>query len=314
MAIFVSTIIPTIGRDTLTRAVRSVLDQQFRSADFEVIVVNDSGKALPEFSWQSAPNLQIINTNRRERSVARNAGAAVARGEFLHFLDDDDWILPGAFDQFWHLIGQTKAGMYYGGYHFVDSNGSLIQECRPNESGNCFIRFMSGEWQPLQATLFDARVFHSFGGFLSLEMLRGGDEDVDLTRRISLQSNIAGFKEPVAVIRIDREKSTTNYTNLQEQSRLSREMILNRSGVFTRLRESAKERTNNVGYWYGRMTWIYLSSVVWNIQKRNIFTAISRLVSFAFGCIFAFNYWLSPKFWRGATTPHQANGWLVSEQ
>jgi glycosyltransferase involved in cell wall biosynthesis len=311
MTVFISTIIPTIGRETLSRAVQSVLDQRFRDADFEVIVVNDSGIALPAMSWSDAPNLQIINTNHRERSAARNAGAAVARGKYLHFLDDDDWILPDAFDRFWELVQQTTAGMYYGGYRFVDSNGNTLEECRPDESGNCFIRFMSGEWQPLQASLFDARIFHSVGGFAPLEMLRGGDEDVDLTRRISLQNDIAGFREPVAVIRFGHEESTTNYTNLQEQSRQSREMILSLPGVFSRLRESAKGRLAS-DYWHGRMIWIYLSSVAWNIRQGNIFTSFSRWAYFGFGILLSFRYWFSPKFWRGATRPHQANGWLVS--
>lgn len=312
--VFISTIIPTIGRETLSRAVTSVLDQQFHSADFEVIVVNDSGVALPDAGWHGVPNLQIINTNRRERSVARNTGAAIARGKYLHFLDDDDWIMPGAFEKFWKLVQQTKAGMYYGGYSFVDSKGNLLEECYPNESGNCFIRFMAGEWQPLQASLFDARIFHSIGGFTHLGLLRGGDEDVDLTRRISLQSSLEGVRELVAVIRLDHKESTTNYANLQEQSRQSREMILNQPGVFSRLCESAKARASNADYWYGRMIWIYLSSVIWNIQQKKIFTAISRFVSFIFGNIKAFKYWFSLKFWRGATRPHQANGWLVSNQ
>src|SRR6266508_3629118 len=163
MEFFISTIIPTIGRATLSRAIESVLDQQLQAAAFEVIVVNDSGKALPEMKWQDSPHLQVINTNHRERSVARNTGAAIARGNYLHFLDDDDWIVPGAFNHFWKLIQQKKAAMYYGGYRFVDSNGNSIKEYLPNEEGNCFIRFMSGEWQPLQASLFDTRVFHSVG-------------------------------------------------------------------------------------------------------------------------------------------------------
>jgi len=44
---FCSTIIPTIGRATLARAVQSVLEQDFTAADYEVIIVNDSGKPLP---------------------------------------------------------------------------------------------------------------------------------------------------------------------------------------------------------------------------------------------------------------------------
>ena len=44
--VFSSTIIPTVDRPTLGRAVLSVLDQEFAEADFEVIVVNDSGAPL----------------------------------------------------------------------------------------------------------------------------------------------------------------------------------------------------------------------------------------------------------------------------
>jgi glycosyltransferase involved in cell wall biosynthesis len=312
MTCLISTIIPSIGRATLSQAVQSVIDQQSSSVEFEIIVVNDSGQPLPKMSWTETPNLRIIDTNRRERSVARNAGAAIARGSYLHFLDDDDQLLPNAFDHFWKLICQSRAAMYYGGYRFVDSSGRTLREYYPDESGNCFIRFMSGEWQPLQASLFDAQIFHLIGGFRDLESLLGGDEDVDFTRRISVKYDIAGVQELVAVIRIARNESTTNYSNLQQQSRQSREMILNMPGVFERLRDSARNRHNASDYWHGRIAWIYLTSVVWNIQKRNIFTALSRLGYFCYALVRAFKYWFSLKFWRGATRPHQPIGWLVS--
>src|SRR5688572_30916233 len=106
---FSSTIIPTVGRDTLARAVHSVLSQSSEKCDFEVIVVNDSGKPLPQQEWQSSTRVQVINTNRRERSVARNTGAALARGKYLHFLDDDDWLFPDALCHFWQLWQNQEA-------------------------------------------------------------------------------------------------------------------------------------------------------------------------------------------------------------
>jgi len=172
---------------------------------------------------------------------------------------------------------------------------------------------MSGEWQPLQASLFDTQVFHSIGGFRDLESLLGGDEDVDLTRRISLKYDVVGIQELVAVIRIARNESTTNYSNLQEQSRQSRETILSMPDVFERLIDSASKRRNASDYWHGRMAWIYLSSVVWNIQKRNIFIALSRLGYFGYALLRSFKYGFSRKFWRGAARSHQPIGWLVSD-
>ena len=105
---FCSVIIPTIGRQTVTRAIYSVLEQEFTADNFEVIVVNDSGQILPDAPWQHFEQVRLINTNRRERSVARNAGAAIAKGKYLCFLDDDDWLLPRALEQFWALACQAK--------------------------------------------------------------------------------------------------------------------------------------------------------------------------------------------------------------
>ncbi len=77
---FCSTIVPTIGRPSVARAVQSVLDQPLPTGDFEIIVVNDSGQPLPAGSWQASPRVRLIHTNRRCQSVASNTGAALARG------------------------------------------------------------------------------------------------------------------------------------------------------------------------------------------------------------------------------------------
>ena len=312
--IFCSVIIPTIGRKSLTKAVQSVLTQDFSKDQFEIIVVNDSGNDLAKDEWQRAENITILNTNRVERSLARNSGAAVARGKYLLFLDDDDWILPDTLNRFQETVRNYTASIYCGGYRFVDADGNPINEHIPDEKGNCFIRFMSGEWQPLQASLFNANAFHDAGGFLPLGNLRGGDEDVDLTRRISLHHDIAGTGRLAAVIQIDRAESTTNYANLQEQSRHSRELVLNMPGAFMRLYRSAQDRSGNQSYWHGRILWIYLGSVIWNFHERRLFTALSRMMSFCAAMFLSFRFWFSLSFWRGASRPHNTRGWLSTQK
>lgn len=79
----------------LIDAVESVMAQTF--TDWEVIVVNDTGK-----EWESglshplagAPYARVVEGPRRGPGAARNAGASVARGECLVFLDADDALLP----------------------------------------------------------------------------------------------------------------------------------------------------------------------------------------------------------------------------
>jgi glycosyltransferase involved in cell wall biosynthesis len=307
---FCSTIIPTVGRPTLSRSVNSVLDQTFTADDFEIIVVNDSGHPLHEAAWQKSERVKIINTQQRERSVARNAGAAIAQGKYLHFLDDDDWILPGAFEQIWHLSQTSTAAWLYGGYNLIDNDGNLLEECHPNEKGNCFIRFMAGEWLPLQVSFIHTNTFFAVGGFTALNILLGGDEDVHLSRLVSLNEDIAGTRETIGAIRVGLAGSTTNYTNLHQQSLVSREQILNMPGAFSRMQTSAKSREQNQGYWHGRITWIYLGSIIWNLRRKKLLTAISR--GFYSLLSIATKYIFSQDYWRGAAQPHVAKGWLNS--
>ena len=142
---FCSTIIPTIARATLSRAVCSVLDQELPAEGREIIVVNDSGERLPEGDWQSSDGVRIVETRCRERCVARNVGAAIARGRYLHFLDDDDWLLPGAMTSFWELAQTGKALWLHGGYNFVDCTSKVVQKWQPDEVGNCLVRLVAAE-------------------------------------------------------------------------------------------------------------------------------------------------------------------------
>lgn len=100
----VSIVIPVFNRSgLLARAVRSGLDQP---CAVEVVVVDDgSTEDIPAalgrtFAVQMAseypPRIRVLRQPNQGACVARNAGLAVAGGEFIKFLDSDDELLPGA--------------------------------------------------------------------------------------------------------------------------------------------------------------------------------------------------------------------------
>ena len=95
----VSVIIPAFNAGWCVRkAIDSVLAQDY--ADSEVIVVNDGSTddtAAVLASYGSA--IRLIDQPNGGMSNARNAGIRAARGEFLAFLDSDDWWLPGKLTQ-----------------------------------------------------------------------------------------------------------------------------------------------------------------------------------------------------------------------
>jgi glycosyltransferase involved in cell wall biosynthesis len=274
MDIFCSTIIPTIGRASLSQAVESVLNQELKGEQVEVIVVNDSGTPLPPAAWQLLPHVTVIQTNRRERSLARNAGAAAACGRYLHFLDDDDWIEPLALQTLIDLAQRSGAPWVYGSTQTHDRNGQPLIELHHGLQGNCFLPVMAGEWIPLQASLISAEAFFAVGGF---NPLLCGPEDIDLLRRVALRCEIAGTDSIVANILLGQTGSTTDRDRHPIQSRWAREQILDESGVFARLKDSLTHQVaGEQAAWHGRIVRIYLTSALWNLQRRRLWPALSR--------------------------------------
>lgn len=74
---------------------------------FEVIVVNDG---TPDnsmdivYRFSNHTNLSIIEQKNLGLSVARNVGLSVAKGEYVWFVDSDDWLLEGSFKKIMQTV------------------------------------------------------------------------------------------------------------------------------------------------------------------------------------------------------------------
>jgi glycosyltransferase involved in cell wall biosynthesis len=295
--IFCSYIIPTIGRPSLDVAVHSILSQSF-SHGIEIVVVNDSGNPLADSEWHHLPNVNIINTNKCERSFARNAGAAIAKGTYLAFLDDDDWILPGALESFWQVANQhPDAAWLYGGIRIVDENGSVLAEVNSGLNGNCFAQFMGGAWAPIQSSLIQRRAFFEIGGFSPFIC---GTEDEDLCRRTAYYGEFANTSEVVACLyRGQLWNTSTNYMRAPQDTKYSRDLILSRPKALQRLLASARS-----GFWRGRILRVYMSTISWNLKQKRFFRALSRLFYSTAALGLSIKYVFSSEYWRAVRTDH----------
>lgn len=92
----ISVIVPVYNTAAfLKRCVQSVLEQTFD--DWELILVNDGS---PDNAWElmlpyaANPKIRLLSSPNRGLSAARNAGVEVARGQWIYFLDSDDFIHP----------------------------------------------------------------------------------------------------------------------------------------------------------------------------------------------------------------------------
>lgn len=100
---FFSIIIPTHnGADRIGKALESCTAQSFR--DFEIIVVCDCCTDDTARIGQDR-GARVVFVRERRDGLARNAGLDIAQGEWILFLDDDDWWLHEfVFQQLYDII------------------------------------------------------------------------------------------------------------------------------------------------------------------------------------------------------------------
>jgi glycosyltransferase involved in cell wall biosynthesis len=93
---FFSIIIPTYNRaHSIRKAIESVLKQTFQN--FEIIIIDDASTDNTKETIEEIVDQRIIyyrNEINQERCISRNKGIELAQGEYICFLDSDDYHLP----------------------------------------------------------------------------------------------------------------------------------------------------------------------------------------------------------------------------
>jgi len=119
-----SVIIPLYNKAPyVAKAIGSVLTQTF--TDFELAIVDDGSKdnsaQIAERAIEGCDNCRLIRQENAGVSMARNNGVSLSQGEYLCFLDADDWWAPTFLEEMSKLIDEfPDAGIYGTGYTIVN--------------------------------------------------------------------------------------------------------------------------------------------------------------------------------------------------
>ena len=134
----VSIVIPVHnGEDYLADAVESALAQT--SASVEVIVVDDgSTDGTADILKRYEDRIAIVSQENQGPSAARNRGIKMCCGEYVSFIDSDDFIVPEKSAlQAGMLDKDPKVGLCYGVCQAIDSrDGHVIKTTRPGEGAS----------------------------------------------------------------------------------------------------------------------------------------------------------------------------------
>lgn len=99
----------------LSKCLNSILNQTFR--DYELILIDDgstdnTGKICDEFA-QRDPRIRLIHQENMGVSDSWNKGVEIAKGEYIGFVDSDDYIHPQMYEILYRAIKETDSNIAF---------------------------------------------------------------------------------------------------------------------------------------------------------------------------------------------------------
>ncbi len=154
MNTIISVIIPVYNAEPfLERCLISILNQDF-DKEYEIIAVDDGSadnslKILESFS-KKQDKLRVISQENSGTSAARNLGLQNARGEYIAFIDSDDFVEENFLSALYNAAERSDADIAVCGYKNVNGADTLRM--------GCVFKHRSGVFSPekmLKSLLFD---------------------------------------------------------------------------------------------------------------------------------------------------------------
>ncbi|QDT07294.1 Hyaluronan synthase [Rubripirellula lacrimiformis] len=245
----ISVVIPAFNNAAfIQRALASVFDQGYRNT--EIIVVDDgstdgTASMLAKFSDQ----IKVIRQSNAGSAVARNVGLSEATGDYVAFLDADDWFLPGKFCQQAAILNSDpRLGAVHSGWKIADAAGTIAQDVQPWKVApkldlNTWLVFKPVK---LGAMLFRRHWLQQVSGF-DPELRQS--QDVDLMLRLSLAGcPFRWQREPTLCYR-HHDASTIRSNSLGQVKYAT--MVLDKFYANPMVPRAMKRRERSVRYYSG---------------------------------------------------------------
>ena len=230
----VSVIIPNYNYARfLSEAIESVLAQSYKS--IEIIVVNNGStdnslKILTTFENR----IRIIDQPNLGQSGARNSGLSEATGEYIAFLDADDYWHPDKIEKQVKLLSNTTRLVYSGIVRFENSDRKKMYQELPIFRGDCSEYFLT---KPAVSIVLSGESTAIFSRTLIDEV---GNFDGDLNsaagwdffRRCSKFSSFDFVPEPLTYYRAHASNlSNSNLNNISDIRKAYKKLFIDNKWV-----------------------------------------------------------------------------------
>lgn len=165
----VSIIIPVYNSaEFLSKCLDSVLAQTHK--EIEVIIVDDGSKdnsgAICDEYQQRDSRVKVYHRENQGASLARKFGCSVMKGEYVQFVDSDDWIKPNMTEKLLAVAEENHSDMVWCNTEMVDKDATTVHQINFNADASTMLKNLYwGQvpgWLPnklMKASLFDDVIF-----------------------------------------------------------------------------------------------------------------------------------------------------------
>ncbi|SOD82980.1 glycosyltransferase family 2 protein [Spirosoma fluviale] len=210
----------------------------------EIIVVDDGSTDNTREVAGRYSKVRYIYQENQGLSAARNTGILQSRGDFLIFLDADDWLYPQCVDIGVGLLSDNPTAAFVsGGHDKVTINKQLISSESRFVGGDHYLLFLESNYIGMHATVMYRRtILDEYKFDTSLKAC----EDYDMYLRIARNHPVLHHPHIVAAYRIlPKSMSSNNTTMLAAVQR-----------VLKRQQPMLKDEPEQQAYLRGQQIWI----------------------------------------------------------
>lgn len=127
----ISIIVPVYNVEKyIRRCVSTLIEQKY--SDIEILLIDDgstdsSGAICDELALIDK-RIRVIHKDNGGLSDARNMGIENARGEYIGFVDSDDYIHASMYEVLWENIEKEKADIAYCNFYWIDETETVLED------------------------------------------------------------------------------------------------------------------------------------------------------------------------------------------
>lgn len=131
MDIIISIIVPVYNTEKyLKKCIDSIVNQKL--SELEIILINDGStdmslNILRDYE-SKYDNIILINKENEGQGVARNKALDISRGNYIAFVDSDDFIEPNMLELMYNKIIDENLDMVISNYKYVNESGQQIKD------------------------------------------------------------------------------------------------------------------------------------------------------------------------------------------